>query len=224
MALGFGDCGRCASHSFWPVGRGLARQLWSLIGLPKVRIRGRCGHVAQGRVCVVDAAVVGLVVPVLLEVDIMLGQGVAAVALLRGYAMQGGRARSCTPVHSWKSEGPGDPVVSAFAEPFKLLFHPWKPRRRAVVSGQKHGDQACPKCAGWRATSPKGAHMGLKPRCAHGFAGSGRSGDVLVAKSICCDCSVRMWLVRVKTRQEAVFTSEGSQRTVEERPVAADGS
>ena len=89
MALGFQDCGGCASHSFWPVGRGLARQLWSLIGL-KVRIRGRCGHVAQGCVCVVDAAVVGLVVPVSLEVDISLGQGVAAVALLRGYAMQGG--------------------------------------------------------------------------------------------------------------------------------------
>ena len=115
LALGFGDCGGCASHSFWPVGRGLARQLWSLIGLPKVRICGRCGHVAQGRVCVVDAAVVGLVVPVLLEVDIMLGQGVAAVALLRGYAMRGGRARLCAPVHSWKSGGPGDPVVSAFA-------------------------------------------------------------------------------------------------------------
>ena len=66
--------------------------------------------------------------------------------------------------------------------------------------------------------------MGLKPRCAHGFAGSGRSCNVLVAKSICCDCPVRIWLVRVKTRKEAVFTSEGSQRTAEVRPVAADGS
>ena len=66
--------------------------------------------------------------------------------------------------------------------------------------------------------------MGLKPRCAHGFAGGGRSGDVLVAKSICCDYQVRMWLVRVKTRREAVYTDGGGQRTAEVRPVAADGS